>query len=45
LHTSLSAVRHAQALLELVQRHRTLRVEWYIVVEIGLTLDELFLHR
>jgi uncharacterized Rmd1/YagE family protein len=43
------AVRHAHALLELVQAHRTLRVEWYIVilivVEIGLTFDELFFHR
>jgi uncharacterized Rmd1/YagE family protein len=39
----------AQTLLELVQAQRTLRVEWYIVilivVEIGLTLYELFFHQ
>ena len=38
----------AETLLDLVQAQRTLRVEWYIVilivVEIGLTLYELFLH-
>lgn len=38
----------AQTLLELIQAQRTLRVEWYIVilivVEIVLTLYELFLH-
>ena len=38
----------AQTLLDLVQAQRTLRVKWYIVilivVEIGLTLYELFFH-
>lgn len=38
----------AETLLDLVQAQRSLRVEWYIVilivVEIGLTLYELFLH-
>lgn len=38
----------AETLLDLIQAQRTLRVEWYIVilivVEIGLTLYELFLH-